>query len=441
MIDLQRHADAHGVVGAVVGMSIGGARSVVTAGVAHRDLDVAVRRDTRFLAGSVTKAITATMIALLVDDGRLDLDTPVVSVLPEFRVADPTATSTITVRHLLTHRAGFDGDLWVDLGEGDDAIARLVAHLATRPQLAPPGTGFSYDNAGYAVLGRMVEAVTGATFEQVLGESVDGACGAGFTTDVRRVLAHPFAVGHAQGAGSDGAVLDDVIGPACLAPAGSRTWAAIDDLLAFGEWHLGRHGDAHQHRALVAMRDPQFVVADPNNGGTMALGVFLDDRWGTPVVFHDGGVHGQSAYLRILPERDAVLAVLCTGGVPQVFHRHVLADLAASSLGLAAPAAAVADPSCVPDAARYAGRYRSGSTQADIDVTPPGELTATLTWGWDTDHPVCTEPLPLAPVDECVLLAPLDGRDYVFVFPPADAPCDHLLAGLRRLNRTGTVRP
>lgn len=423
-----------GIVGAVVGVSIGGQRSVTMHGVAHATNDTALTRDTFLMAGSVTKAMTATIVALLCADGRLDLDAPVVSVVPEFRVHDEAATASISIRHLLTHTAGFDGDIWPDLGEGDDALDRLVASLATCAQLSPPGTGFSYNNAAYAVLGKVIERVTGQSFEHALAHHIAAPCGVAITTDIAQLDGAPTAIGHAVDA--DGAVQPMVaaFGPACLAPAGSRTWSTIDGLLAFGELHLGRHGTPATHAALRAMREPQIVVDDPNNGGTMALGMFLDDRWGTPVVFHDGGVQGQSAYLRVLPELDAVLAVMSTGGVPQVFHRHVFAQLAAAIPGVAAPLGVVADPTCTLDAARYVGRFEASATRVDVTETN-GALQAEIVWGHGSDTPVRTGALPLSPYSNKVLLAPLDGRDYVLVYPPLDQPADHLLAGLRRLNR------
>jgi hypothetical protein len=223
-------------------------------------------------------------------------------------------------------------------------------------------------------------------------------------------------------------------GPACLAPAGSRTWATIDDLLAFGELHLGRHGGAAEHRALTAMCAPQVFVNDPNNGGTMALGMFLGDRWGTPVVFHDGGVQGQSAYLRILPELDAVLVVMSTGGVPQVFHRHVFARMAEMFPGLHAPLGVEPRPDRTIDLNRYVGRFEAASTRIDVEHDGEG-LTAAITWGYDTADAVATGALRLTPHSPEVFLAPLGGRDYVLVYPDLQRPADHLLAGLRRLNR------
>lgn len=434
---LNELCERFGIVGAVVGVSVGGERWVVTHGHALAASDRVLSRETYLLAGSVTKAMSASIVALLHAEGLIDLDAPVVSILPEFRVRDELATTSISVRHLLTHTAGFDGDIWPDLGEGGGEIDRLVAMLAECAQLSPPGTAFSYNNAAYTVLGSIIERVTGDSFERALTDRVAQACGAVITTDITRLGNAERAIGHFVN--GEGAIqpMEEAVGPACMAPAGSRTWSTIDGLLAFGEFHLGRHGTFAQTAALRSMREPQVTVGDPNNGGTMGLGIFLDDRWGTPVVFHDGGVQGQSAYLRVLPKLDTVMAVMSTGGVPQVFHRHVFSILTSSIPNVQAPLGAVAQTHLEVENSRFVGRYEASATRVDVSEVN-GSLTAEIVWGRETDAPMSTGLLALTPFSNEVFLAPLAGRDYVLVFPPSNQPADHLLAGLRRLNRVSS---
>jgi CubicO group peptidase (beta-lactamase class C family) len=289
------------------------------------------------------------------------------------------------------------------------------------------------------VLGRLLEVVTGTPFDRLVHDHVARPSGSGLRIGMEGLPVDDVAVGHTR-TGDDiqpVVMVDPVQGPACLSPAGSRTWGRIDDLLAVGELLLGRHGDDAMQRAVVAMRQPQIEVPDPNNGGTMALGVFLDDRWGTPVVFHDGGVSGQASYLRVLPDLDTVLAVMCTGGVPQVFHRHVIAALAAP-LGVTAPLGAVETDVAI-DPGRYVGRYASSSTQVAVarsrDQSAATGLLTRITWNANTPDVASTPWLPLRPVDDRAFLAALAGRDYVLLFPPTTERCDHVLAGLRLLPR------
>src|SRR3954466_9572919 len=129
------------------------------AGVLSKATGVEATADSVFQIGSVTKLWTSSLVMQLVDEGQVDLDALVRTYLPEFRLADEDAAAAITVRHLLTHTAGFEGDIFTDTGVGDDCVEKLVTLLRDVPQLFPPGSMWSYNNAGFTVLGRLVEVL------------------------------------------------------------------------------------------------------------------------------------------------------------------------------------------------------------------------------------------------------------------------------------------
>ena len=106
----------------------------------------------------------------LVDEGRSSSTTPVVEVLPELRLSDPEVTRAVTIRHLLTHTSGIDGDVFTDTGRGDDCLERYVALLADVAQNHPLGVTWSYCNSGYSLLGRIIERLTGTTWDEALRE-------------------------------------------------------------------------------------------------------------------------------------------------------------------------------------------------------------------------------------------------------------------------------
>jgi CubicO group peptidase (beta-lactamase class C family) len=168
-------------------------------GVTNLHHPLPVDADTLFQIGSITKTFTATAAMRLVDEGRLDLDAPVRQYLPDLRLVDAVAQACVTPRHLLTHTAGWIGDYFCDTGRGDDALARYVAELADVEQLTPPGALYSYCNSGFSMLGRVIEILTGATFETALQhlvlEPLDLERSFLFPEDV---MTHRFAVGHAN---------------------------------------------------------------------------------------------------------------------------------------------------------------------------------------------------------------------------------------------------
>src|SRR5215218_7177323 len=129
------------------------------AGVLSMSTGVEATPESVFQIGSITKLWTSSLVLQLVDEGKVDLDTTMRTYLPEFRIGDEGAASEITVRQLLTHASGFEGDVFTETGVGDDCVEKYLGVLHDVPQLFPPGTMWSYNNAGYCVLGRLVEVL------------------------------------------------------------------------------------------------------------------------------------------------------------------------------------------------------------------------------------------------------------------------------------------
>ncbi|AXE80402.1 hypothetical protein C5746_29455 [Streptomyces atratus] len=141
----------------------------------------AVTPDTPFLWGSVSKPITGLAVMQLVEAGRVDLDAPVRTYLPWFRLADPDVSGGIKVRHLLTNTSGIPASASGEIGDRYDnapsALANAVRDLAQIAPVAEPGESYAYSSAGYAVLGALVEEVSGRPFGTYLHERILGPLG------------------------------------------------------------------------------------------------------------------------------------------------------------------------------------------------------------------------------------------------------------------------
>ncbi|MGI8767714.1 MAG: serine hydrolase domain-containing protein, partial [Propionibacteriaceae bacterium] len=167
--ELRRLAAEHDVPGASVAVLMEDQVVEATTGVINTRTGEPVTPDTLFMIQSITKTLTATLIMQLVDEGVVAVDDLVIDHLPGFRTADSEASSKITVRHLLTHTGGFEGDLWTATTSGTEALQRFVDDLVSEaPQISAPGEQFSYCNAGYGTLGRLVEVRRAMTYEQAL---------------------------------------------------------------------------------------------------------------------------------------------------------------------------------------------------------------------------------------------------------------------------------
>ena len=157
------------VPGVAIGLTIDGEAHAVTDGVTDAERPAPVDGSTLFQTGSVTKTFTATAALALVDRGALALDG---LIAPELDGVDlGEAAATLTLRHLLTHRGGWQGD-WAlfnaPRSRGAAALRELVAMTPQVPRYDRPGGPFSYDNFGYCVLGAVIETTTGQPFDEAV---------------------------------------------------------------------------------------------------------------------------------------------------------------------------------------------------------------------------------------------------------------------------------
>lgn len=376
----------HGVPGASVAVAIGDATVTAAAGVLNLGTGVPVTRDAVFQIGSVTKVLTATLAMRLVDAGRLDLDATVRSVLPGFALADAAAAERITVRQLLSHSSGFEGDVFTDTGENDDCLERYVAELATTPQLFAPGTLFSYNNAGICVLGRLIEVIEGRPFDRVLRERLLDPLGLDRAAlDASEAILQRAAVGHVRGTPDAPLVPTRTWAMArSNAPAGSRLAMRAEDLIAFARLHLagGRTaaGEVLGAGSVREMQRPQILLPDIAQGTAWGIGWEMWQRDGGWVIGHDGSTIGQSALLRLVPSRGIAIAILANGGDAKPVFTELADGVLEEFAGIGPSDSPLPQPSprdraSLPaDPERFVGRYASSTAVTEVRLDTDGRL-------------------------------------------------------------------
>jgi CubicO group peptidase (beta-lactamase class C family) len=305
----------HHVPGVALGVLRDGRATIRGFGVTNVDNPQPITEDTVFPLASISKTVTTTAVMRLVEQGRVDLDAPVRKYLPEFRVADEAASRSVTIRHLVTHTSGWEGQLSAS-DHGEETLARFVAGLSTNMQLAPPGAAWSYNNAGFGVAGRIVEVVTGKTFGDAVHDLVFQPVGLSLAfTRIGDIVTHRFAVGHRVAA--DGTVA--VVRPFALGstlPAGG-TAMSMADLLAYARFHLGDGTNTSGTRVLTratieSMRTPQLRKQAYDED--MGLGWHLRTVGGLRTAAHGGTFAGHILLLELVPEKDFALAILTNAG-------------------------------------------------------------------------------------------------------------------------------
>ena len=348
-------------------------------GVTNVDHPLPVNADTVFEIASITKTMTATVAARLAAEGTLDLDAPVRRYVPDFRVADPTVSATVTVRDLFTHTAGWFGEYLEPTGRGEDAIAKGVTAMAALEQVAPVGV-FSYNNVSLTLAGRIIELVSGRSYREAVRELLFAPLGmtrSAFAAE--DVLYERLAAGHTVRDGAPTRVRARLSLSTNGDPVGGVR-STVSDLLRYARFHLGDGTAPDGTRllpaaALAAMREPRVAMGPV---GHVGLAWFLEDRNGTRLVAHGGATVAHMSQLLLVPERGVALVVLTNGANGVRLCAELQEWLLTSWLGLG-PRARPARLERQPDLAPYVGRYWAPLSDVELAALD-GALVLRLAW-------------------------------------------------------------
>ena len=263
---LAKHASVQSIPGASVGVLHDGVSTVATYGIEDVRTDAPVDTGSRFSVGSLTKSMVATVVARLAARGRLGLDDSVASHVPELAGAGWARTATL--RDLLANRSGVPLRRGLEFGfestdAGDDALARFAARVAAEESTPIP---WSYTNAGYALVGRAVETVTGRVWEEAMRTELFEP--AGMVESVFALQDSPVGrvAGHDVTDAGPVPVAPLLTRP--LGPAGTTLVSTVGDLLSFGRLLL-------EEPALAVLREPSADVRNPRLARPLVPGSWM----------------------------------------------------------------------------------------------------------------------------------------------------------------------
>ncbi|MCW2542878.1 MAG: hypothetical protein JWM40_430 [Frankiales bacterium] len=312
---IEAERERFGVPGVAIAVVADG-EVVLAEGFGRRDLeaDEPVTADTHFPIASDTKAFTAALLCLLADEGAVDLDAPVRSVLPWFEMADPHATALVSARDLLSHRTGLPRHDFVWYGETDltlEDVARRLRHL---PLSRPPRQTWQYNNLCFNTAGYLTEVISGQSWDAALRDRLLEPLGMSSTVlsahdPSIKAIASPYKqVG-------DGYEKHLLPGESKVLPAGGIV-STIEDM---SKWLLARLGaapDVLSTDALAQLHGPAMI------GGVLtasfeerqpmgyALGCQVESYRGRRVVRHGGNLVGFSSDVAVVPGTGIGVVVL-----------------------------------------------------------------------------------------------------------------------------------
>jgi len=312
---IREKSDVPAVAAAVV--TSAGIQFVGAVGVRKRGTEIPVMLDERWHLGSDTKAMTSTLIAKLVEQGKLKWDITMAEVFPDLAAQMNPEFQKVTLLHLLSHRAGLPPNLNLGKYVGDDVVAlRLRAvreELARKPQ-SPPGSKYVYSNLGYIIAGAVVEKVTGKSWEDLMRSEIfeplkmesAGFGGTGTPGKIDQPWPH---TADGKPTAENGPAMDNL---PVMGTAG-RVHCTIQDWAKFIQDQLrGARGES----ALLKPEAYQKLHSQPF-GGDYALGWLVAERgWGGGKVLNHAGDNTMNfANVWIAPKRDfAIIACVNQSG-------------------------------------------------------------------------------------------------------------------------------
>lgn len=285
----------------------------------ERKLPVTPR--TLFAAGSITKSLTALGLATLAEEGRLDWDMPVATLVPGFRTHRTPRPSAVTLRLMLTHRTGMPRHdaLWYLGAFGRDALMSRLRYLAPA---APPGSVFAYNNLMYAAAGYIAGRLAGRSWETLTRQRILAPLG----MDRAKLSLAAFLAAPDRAAayfpGEHGRVRIDVRDTDAIGPA-AALYADVTDMARYVRFYLT--DGAPDGRRLVdeaavrLLRTPQTATATatgeaaafPEIGETRyGLGFYVTTYRGRRLVYHPGVIDGYSGMISFMPDDGLGMIVL-----------------------------------------------------------------------------------------------------------------------------------
>ncbi len=266
------------------------------------------------------KAFTALGLAMLVDEGKLDWDTPVRTYVPTFALHDPVATERMTLRDLVTHRSGLPRHDWMWYKS-----PRTRRELFDRLRYLEPSKDFravfQYNNLMYMAAGYVIDQLSGQTWEDFTRTHIFEPLGMtrSLFSVVEAQQTEDFALPYKEEKGEIEKIAfyeeQEAVGPA---------GAIVSSVAEMSRWmllhlHNGKHGETSAIVSAGQMEQlhaPQIALPDSGKYAelpaplTYGLGWFIRSYRGHTIIQHDGGINGFSSRITLLPHENIAVVVL-----------------------------------------------------------------------------------------------------------------------------------
>lgn len=371
----------YGVPGVGVGILLDGEEATAGLGVTNINHPLLVNSDTLFQIGSTTKTFTATLAMMLVEEGKLDLDEPIRTYLPELKLADEDAAARVTLRHVFSHHGGWIGDFFEDTGRGDDCLQKYVEKMVELRQENPLDTIFAYNNAGFNLAGLVISKVTGEVYETVLMERLVKPLGMETTRIFPEdAIVHRTVSGHNTPVDGEPSVAEPWALPRSAFPAGGLLSNATDQL-KYARFHLG-DGTTHDGTRLLTEESVKAMQVTQRKAFSLTQEVGISWLIRTPApgirtVGHGGATNGQFSAFDMVPERGFAIALTTNGSRGRAFNGAMVRRALEIFLDAKFPKPEV-QKLADSDLAEYQGVYEAALAKGAVSIQDGGLLMTVI---------------------------------------------------------------
>ena len=353
-------------------------------GYANKEKRIKSNNDSLYMIGSNTKVMTALGILKLWEEGKISLEDVIKKYIPEFEVKSYFEYDKITIENLLMHRSGLVSDLFHLILDHTRDYHEVIDELKNTYLTADPGKMFSYSNAGYTVLGIVIERVSGLSYTEYIQSEIAKPLGIQVHFLLNEADRSPYASSVSLCYDKKGKAVEDSL--STMLPAGSNTYMSLNDFVKFGQMFLSKSNAILKKETLEFMETlnvKEAIDRELNNVGYGLIHNHFDfgEEVGK-VLGHGGNTTCHHSIFNYIPKLDVGIVVMTNSqrgiSLSQMAGMSVLAEYLKSEGILLKDASAKHNYVSVDrDEAlyrQYIGRYATGLGLIDIQLNSKKEL-------------------------------------------------------------------
>ncbi|MDW3651149.1 MAG: serine hydrolase domain-containing protein [Bacteroidia bacterium] len=280
-----------------------------------------IDNETVFRIGSLSKAFAAVLAGIMVEEGKLDWDTPLTDILPYFKLKTREQTEAVEVQHLLSHSIGFPRHIYTNQIEALKSPREVAEDFKYVYLQGNPGEYYAYQNAAFAMIEEVLDSVSGLSYQSLLEQKILGPAGMqDASTDIKGIKQHGNkAIPHKYNRKQEAWVQDSITPKYYNAISAGGINASISDMAAWIQVLFGNRPDVVSSDVLAEVYHPYINTSDKDlffnkwqgvSSSHYAMGFRFLSYKDKPLLYHGGYVNEFRSEIALDPDRKLAVCAL-----------------------------------------------------------------------------------------------------------------------------------